>query len=205
MPRQFGLQEGEASWKPLAKGMALFSYGHSVEAEIPSHPEGSVQTEESDEQPSAFSFHIRQPDLACENGLAVSFSHREFCTTNCMYPRSRMHKSYGLSTRSWSILEICWFTSQQWSLVWNSANKFKILLCKFTTIQVYWEACDIHVWQWMEHSVHRIRHCRRRWCPIVDVTSTDEKPWIPIWTYSREGLIVLRTYWHEKNGLEDSH
>ena len=100
VPRQFGLQEGEASWKPLAKGMALFSYGHSVEAEIPSHPEGSVQTEESDEQPSAFSFHIRQPDLACENGLAVSFSHREFCTTNCMYPRSRMHKSYGLSTRS---------------------------------------------------------------------------------------------------------
>ena len=24
-------------------------------------------------------------------------------------------------------------------------------------------------------------------------------------TYSREGLLVLCTYWHEKNGLEDSH
>ena len=63
VPRQVGLQAGEASWKPLAKGTALFSYGHSVEAEIPSHPEGSVETEESDEQ-RAFSFHIRQPDLA---------------------------------------------------------------------------------------------------------------------------------------------
>ena len=70
VPRQVGLQEGEASWKPLAKGTALFSYGYSVEAEIPSHPEGPVETEESDEQPSAFSFHIRQPELACENGLA---------------------------------------------------------------------------------------------------------------------------------------
>ena len=69
MPRQVDLQEGEASLKPLAKGTALFSYGYSVEAEIRSHPEGSVETEESDER-RAFSFHIRQPDLACENGLA---------------------------------------------------------------------------------------------------------------------------------------
>ena len=99
----------------------------------------------------------------------TSFSHREFCTTDCMYPGSWMHKSDGLSTSSWSILQICWLTSQQWTLVWNSANKFKILLCKFTTIQMYWEARDMHVWSWMEHSVHRIRHCRRRWCPIVDV------------------------------------
>ena len=162
VPRQVGLQEGEASWKPLAKGTSLFSYGCSTEIEEPS-------------EQSAFSFHTIQTDLACENGLAF---HREFCTTNCVYSGSWMHKSYGLSTSSWSILQICWLTSQQWTLVWNSANKFKILLCKFTTIQMYWEARDIHVWSWMEHSVYRIRHCRRRWCPIVDVTSTDEKPWI---------------------------
>ena len=54
VPRQVGLQEGEASWKPLAKGTSLFSYGHSVGTEIPSHPEGSVETEESGEQQSAF-------------------------------------------------------------------------------------------------------------------------------------------------------
>ena len=135
----------------------------------------------------------------------VSFLHREFWATNCMYPWPWMHKSYGLPTSSWSILQICRLTSQQRSLVWNSANKFKILLCKFTTIQVPWEACDIHVWQWMEHSAHRIRHCRRRWCSIVDVTSTHEKPRIPIRTYSRESLFVLCTYWNEKKGLEDSH
>ena len=58
-----------ASWKPLAKGTSWFSYGYSEETEIPSHPERSEETEESDEQQSAFSFHIKQPDLACENGL----------------------------------------------------------------------------------------------------------------------------------------
>ena len=60
----------EASWKPLAKGTSLFSYGYSEKTEIPSHPERSEETEESDEQKSAFSFHIVQLDLACENGLA---------------------------------------------------------------------------------------------------------------------------------------
>ena len=84
VPRQVGLQEGEASWKPLAKGTSLFSYGCSTEIEVPS-------------QQSAFSFHTVQTDLACEKGLAF---HREFCTTNCMYPGSWMHKSYGLSTSS---------------------------------------------------------------------------------------------------------
>jgi len=54
----------------LAKGASLFSNGYSEETEIPSHPEGSGETEESGEQQSAFSFHIRQPDLACEKGLA---------------------------------------------------------------------------------------------------------------------------------------
>ena len=42
-------------------------------------------------------------------------------------------------------------------------------------------------------------------CSIVDVTSTHEKPRIPIRTYSRESLFVLCTYWNEKKGLEDSH
>ena len=84
VPRQVGLQEGEASWKPLEKGTSLFSYGCSTEIEEPS-------------QQSAFSFHTVQTDLACEKGLAF---HREFCTTNCMYPGSWMHKSYGFSTSS---------------------------------------------------------------------------------------------------------
>ena len=57
VPRQVGLQEGEASWKPLAKGTSLFSYGCSTEIEVPS-------------QQSAFSFHTVQTDLACEKGLA---------------------------------------------------------------------------------------------------------------------------------------
>ena len=57
VPRQVGLQEGEASWKPLAKGTALLSYGCSTEIEVPS-------------QQSAFSFHTVQTDLACEKGLA---------------------------------------------------------------------------------------------------------------------------------------
>ena len=47
VPRQVGLQEGEASWKPLAKGTSLFSYGCSTEIEEPS-------------EQSAFSFHRRK-------------------------------------------------------------------------------------------------------------------------------------------------
>ena len=42
VPREVGLQQGEASWKPLAKGTSLFSYGYSEETEIPSHPERSA-------------------------------------------------------------------------------------------------------------------------------------------------------------------
>ena len=56
VPRQVGLQEGEASWKPLAEG-TLFSYGCSTEIEEPS-------------EQSSFSFHTVQTDLACEKGLA---------------------------------------------------------------------------------------------------------------------------------------
>ena len=70
VPRQVGLQEGEASWKPLAKGTSLFSYGCSTEIEVPSHSECFAETKESDEQQSAFSFHTVQTDLACEKGLA---------------------------------------------------------------------------------------------------------------------------------------
>ena len=70
VPRQVGLQEGEASWKPLEKGTAWFSYGCSTEIEVPSHSEFFAETKESDEQQSAFSFHTVQTDLACEKGLA---------------------------------------------------------------------------------------------------------------------------------------
>ena len=70
VPRQVGLQEGEASWKPLAKSTSLFSYGCSTEIEVPSHSECFAETKESDEQQSAFSFHTVQTDLACEKGLA---------------------------------------------------------------------------------------------------------------------------------------
>ena len=70
MPRQVGLQEGEASWKPLAKGTSGFSYGCSTEIEAPCHSECFAETKESDEQQSAFSFHTVQTDLACEKGLA---------------------------------------------------------------------------------------------------------------------------------------
>ena len=94
VPREVGLQHGEASWKPLAKGTSLFTYGYSEKTEIPSHSECSEEIEESDEQKSAFSFHTIQPDLACENGSAL------FCTTNRLYPGPWMHKSYGLSTGS---------------------------------------------------------------------------------------------------------
>ena len=70
VPRQVGLQEGEASWKPLAKGTSLFSYGCSAETEVPSQSECFAETKESDEHQSAFSFHTVQTDLACEKGLA---------------------------------------------------------------------------------------------------------------------------------------
>ena len=50
VPRQVGLQEG------VEKGTSLFSHGCSVETEVPSHPEGFVETKESDEQKSAFSY-----------------------------------------------------------------------------------------------------------------------------------------------------
>ena len=63
VPRQVGLQEGEASWKPLAKGTSLFSYGYSSEKETPSNSECFAKTKESDEQQSAFSFHTVQTDL----------------------------------------------------------------------------------------------------------------------------------------------
>ena len=52
------------------KGTSLFTYGYSEKTEIPSYSQRSEEIEESDEQESAFSFRIIQPDLACENGLA---------------------------------------------------------------------------------------------------------------------------------------
>ena len=70
MPRLVGLQEGEASWKPLAKCTSWFSYGYSTGIEAPSHSECFAETKESDEQQGAFSFHTVQTDLVCEKGLA---------------------------------------------------------------------------------------------------------------------------------------
>ena len=70
VPRQVGLQEGEASWKPLAEGMALFSCGYSSGKETPQQSEYFSKEKTSDEQQSAFAFHAEQPDLACEKGLA---------------------------------------------------------------------------------------------------------------------------------------
>ena len=99
VPRQVGLQEGEASWKPLAKGTSLFSHGCSAETEVPSHSECFAETKESDEQQSAFSFHTVQTDLACEKGLAFH-TENSAPPTVYMYSGSWMHKSYGLSTSS---------------------------------------------------------------------------------------------------------
>ena len=75
--RQVGLQEGEASWKPLAKGTALFSYGYSSQKETPSHSECFSEKKESDEQQRAFSFHTVQTDLACEKGPAFHTENSE--------------------------------------------------------------------------------------------------------------------------------
>ena len=85
VPRQVGLQEGEASWKPLAKGTSLFSYGCPTEIEVPS-------------QQSAFAFHTVQTDLACEKGLA--FHTENSAPPTVCYLGSWMHKSYGFSTSS---------------------------------------------------------------------------------------------------------
>ena len=91
MPRQVGLQED------VEKGTSLFSPGCSVETEVPSHPEGFVETKESDEQQSAFSFHTVQADLACEKGL-VFHTENSAPPTVCILDLG--FKSYGLSTSS---------------------------------------------------------------------------------------------------------
>jgi len=39
VPREVGLQEGEASWKTSAKGTSLFMHGYSEKTERPSHSE----------------------------------------------------------------------------------------------------------------------------------------------------------------------
>ena len=43
----------------VGKSTVLFSYGHSVETEMPSHPEGSVEAEESGEQQRALFISYR--------------------------------------------------------------------------------------------------------------------------------------------------
>ena len=224
--REVGLQPGEASWKPWEKGTSFFTAGYSDQTEMPDQFECSEQTEvpsdkkignsnqierpaqhecsgqtqESTEKDGVFSFHIKQVD-ARENGLSFhtensapptvcildlgctrAMGSRKAVDAFCRYVGS--HPNSGL-----------WYEIQ--------TDECKIFLRKLSAIQVHRENCHIHLWPWMEYRIHRVRHCRRRWCPIVD-TSTDEESWIPIWTYSWQSLLVLCKNWHEKNGLEDS-
>ena len=95
VPREVGLQTGEASWKPWEKGASFFKAGYSDQSEMPdqfecseetevpsdkktgnsdqierpAQLECSDQTEESTEKDGVFSFHATQVD-ARENGLS---------------------------------------------------------------------------------------------------------------------------------------
>ena len=70
MPREVGLQDSEASWKPLEKSTSLVMHGYSENVEIPYQSECSADTEVSAEEKNALSFHTTQGVQACENGLA---------------------------------------------------------------------------------------------------------------------------------------
>ena len=112
VPREVGLQDSGASWKPLAKGTSLFMHGYSEKTEIPSHSECSEKIEVSGEQKSAFSLHATQPVQACENGLA-------FHTQNSAPPTVCIldlgcTRAMGSRRGSGSFLQIRWLTSQQW-------------------------------------------------------------------------------------------
>ena len=86
-------------------------------------------------QQSAFSFHTVQTDLACEKGLA-------FHTENSAPPTVcilDLGCTRAMGSRR-AVEAFCRYVdSHPNSGLWyeNSANKFKILLCKFTTIQMY--------------------------------------------------------------------
>ena len=178
VPRQVGLQEGEASWKPLAKGTSLFSYECSAETEVPSHPEGFVETKESDEQQSAFSFHTVQTDLACETGLAFhtensapptvcildlgctrAMGSRRAVEAFCRYVDS--HPNSGL-----------WYEIQPTSSGFFFANSQQSKCSEKLVIFMYDNGWNT---QFTEFDI-----VEEGDVPTVDVTSTDEKPWIPI-------------------------
>ena len=79
----------------------------------------------------------------------------------------------------------------------------RLFFCEFSTLHMYGETSDVHLWPCIEHSLPRVRHCQRRWHSIVDVTPTDDRLWIPVWNRSRQSelfcarigmrRIVLRT------------
>ena len=114
VPREVGLQDSEASWKPLAKGTSLFMHGYSEKTEIPSQPECSEKIEVSGEQKSAFSFHTTQPVQACENGLAFH-TENSAPPTVCIPGRGCTR---AMGSRK-AVEAFCRYvdTSQQWSLV----------------------------------------------------------------------------------------
>ena len=102
-----------------------------------------------------------------------------------------MYKSYGLEECCQRLLWLCW-QPWLWTVVQDWANnKLKIFLCKLSTNQVHREVGDSHVWQVMECAHHGVWHCGRRKCTIVDVTSTDEKPWFSIWAFTTEVIPEL--------------
>ena len=124
----------------------------------------------------------------------TSFSHREFCTTNCMYPWPWMHKSYGLSKSRWSFLQICWhIPTVVFGMKFN--QQVQDSFCKFSTIQVRWEACDIHVWYWIDEGD----------VPLLMSLPPMRNLGFQFELTPEEAYVFLCTYWHEKNGLEDSH
>ena len=116
----------------------------------------------SGEQQNAFSFHIKQPDLACENGVAFhtensappnvcildlgctrAMGSRRAVEAFCRYVDS--HPNSGL-----------WYAIQPTSSRFFFANSQQPKWTEKLVIFMYDN----------EHSVHRIRHCRRRRCPI---------------------------------------
>ena len=56
VPREVGLQDSEASWKPLERGTSLFMQRYSENMEIPSQPECSADTGVSAEEKMLFHF-----------------------------------------------------------------------------------------------------------------------------------------------------
>ena len=180
VPRQVGLQEGEASWKPLAKGTSLFSYGCSTEIEVPSHSECFAETKESGENQSAFSFHTEQTDLACEKRLAFHTENSapptvcilDLGCTRAMGSR-RAVEAFCRYVDSHPNSEL-WYEIQPTSSRFFFANSQQSKCTEKLVICMY-----DHGWntQFTEFDI-----VEEGDVPLLmsDVTSTDEKPWISI-------------------------